>query len=108
MPFIFEKMKIDKRILSIVAFFMFISGIVAPFAPRIFGSDDIAVIFAIVAMSLALIFGVLGRSFLLGKVATIGALIVCVIGTINYVGFRLSANSTASQMQMQTSQAKSR
>jgi hypothetical protein len=91
-------MNTDNRILSIAAFALFISGVVSPFFPRVFGSDDVAVIFGIIATVLALILGLLGRSFLLGKVAAIGALIVCVIGTINYIRFR--SDSGAAELRM--------
>jgi hypothetical protein len=93
-------MNTDKRILSIAAFALFICAVVAPFFPRVFGSDDVAVIFALLATVLALILGFLGRSFLLGKVAAIGALIVCVIGTINYVRFRSDSGAAELRMRM--------
>ena len=94
-------MNTDKRILSTTAFALFICGVVAPFVPRIFGSEDIAVVFAIVGMVLALILGILGRIFLLGKVAAVGALIVCVIGTINYIRFHSDAGADELRMHME-------
>jgi hypothetical protein len=92
-------MNLDKRILSITAFALFIGGVVAPFVPTVFGSDDIAVAFAIVMTILALILGFLGRSFLLGKVGMIGALVVCLIGGINYVLFRMDAAKTRARQE---------
>ena len=94
-------MNTDKRILSITAFTLFICGMVAPFVPTAFGSEDIAVVFTIVATVLALILGILGRIFLLGKVAALGALIVCVIGTINYIRFRSDAGADELRMHME-------
>ena len=94
-------MNTDKRILSVTAFALFVCGIIAPFLPRVFGSDDVAVIFAIIATILALIFGVLSRTFLLGRVAMIGALIVCVIGTINLVRFHSDEGAARMRMQLE-------
>jgi uncharacterized membrane protein len=96
-------MNTDKRILSITAFALFICGVVAPFVPGAFGfgSEDLAVDFAMIATVLALILGFVGRIFLLGKVAAIGALIVCVIGTINYIRFRSDAGADELRMHME-------
>jgi uncharacterized protein YacL len=97
-------MNTDKRILSITAFGLFVCGVIAPFFSRVFGSDDVAVIFAIIAMILALIFGILGRTFLLGKVAMIGALVACLICTINFIRFRSDENAARIKGQLQFEQ----
>jgi hypothetical protein len=96
-------MNTDKRILSITAFVLFICGLVTPLVQGVFSSEDVAIIFAIVATVLALILGILGRSFFLGKVAAVGALIVCVIGTINYIRFR-SDDTGAAELRMHMEQ----
>jgi hypothetical protein len=97
-----NKVNLDRRILSVTAFALFVCGVFAPFVPRFFGSGGLAFVFAIVSMSLALILGILGRIFLLGKVAAIGALIVCVIGTINYICFRYHADAAELRMEQQS------
>lgn len=80
-------MKTDRRVLSIVGFAFLITAIVAPFVGWILISDDGAIVYAVVATLLGLVFGYLGRSFLLGKVALIGSLILIVLGAVNYVRF---------------------
>jgi hypothetical protein len=91
--------------LSITAFALFISGIIAPFVLAVFGLGEVAAIFGIIATVLALIHGILGRSFLLGKVAAIGALIVfCVIGTISYLRFRAAAGAADAELRLRMEQ----
>lgn len=99
-------MKTDKRILSITAFALFISGIVAPFVGGLFGSEDAAVIYAIISTVLALVLGLLGRSFLLGKVAWIGALIMCVVGTVNYILYRSGSKAAELRMEREVQEAR--
>jgi hypothetical protein len=78
-------MELDKRILSISAFALLILGVLPPFVPRIFGSGELGLVFAILATVLALVFGFLGRKFLLGKVAVVGVVVVFIISTTIYI-----------------------
>jgi hypothetical protein len=91
-------MQTDKRILSIAAFALLLVGVFAPLMPRFFPSGDVAVIAGIAAIVLALLFGFIGRDFLLGRVAAIGALILCLVGGVNYVGFTFGKKSAEARM----------
>jgi len=77
----------QKKILPVVAFVLFLTGIVLPFVSRSFASSSAPVALAVVASILSLILGLNTHSFLLGRIAWVGALVVCVLGTINAIRF---------------------
>ena len=70
----------QKHKLSLVAFALFLAGILLPIAT---GSPDGGVLIAITATILALVLGFATRAYLFGRIAWIGALIVTIICSLN-------------------------
>lgn len=95
-------MKRHKRIISIVAFVFLLAAIALPFRAAIHESSasDALITLAIIALVLAIVFGFLGRCFLLGRIAWIGALILCMIGAVNYVRFRSAADESETRLRL--------
>ena len=80
------------RVLSRSAFILFIVGVFLPLFRVAFRGVDItstAIFIGVAAEILALVFGIMSRRSQLGKVAAIGAAIVCLIGGVNLVRFYL-------------------
>jgi hypothetical protein len=82
-----------RHALSVVAFVLFVIGIFLPFLRVTFRDTNIssiAIFSGVAAEILALIFGAISSRSRLGKIAFIGAGIVCLLGVVNLVRFYLS------------------
>ena len=80
----------DKRdgwALSLAAFILFLAGLLLPFVSMAGRPPDGFLIAAPAAMILALIFGAMTWRQRLGKIATIGATVLCLLSVINAVRF---------------------
>ena len=71
----------DKRILSFLALGLFLAALLLPFIIAIFARDELALGFAVVASTLALLFGILSWSERLGRVVTVSlGVLLCAAG----------------------------
>ena len=83
----------DNRVLSLTAFILFIVGVFLPIFRVTFRGVDISsatILIAVGAEILALVFGLISWKRRLGKVAAIGAAIICLLGTVNLIRFYLT------------------
>jgi hypothetical protein len=81
------------RGLSVAAFVLFIIGIFLPFLRVTFRDTNLSSVMifsAVGAEILALAFGAISSRWRLGKIAFIGAGIVCLLGIVNLIRFYLS------------------
>ena len=67
---------------------LFVAGALMPFVLGSYGAGGPAAGFAVVAMLLALLFGILGRRSAGGKVALIGAGAVLLLGVAAFLAYR--------------------
>jgi len=74
-----EPKKRDDHVLSLTAFILFLAGLFLPLIGLIFIGCG--------AVLLALVFGLMSWRRRLGKIAAIGAGMICVIGIINLIRF---------------------
>ena len=81
--------KRDSWALSFTAFILFLVGLFLPFISMAVRRPDALLIAAAAAMILALIFGIMTWRQRLGKIATIGAAVLCLISVINLILFSL-------------------
>ena len=86
----------DKRAnptLALTAFVLFVVGVVLPLLRVTFRGTDISAITILIAVGaeiVALILGCISWRRRLGKIAAVGAAIVCVLGIVNLVRFYLT------------------
>ena len=79
--------KRDDRTLALAAFILFLVGFFLPFLCWTFRLPDALLFAACGAELLALAFGVMSWRWRLGKIATIGAALFCLLGITNLILF---------------------
>lgn len=68
----------DKRILAYLALGLLVGGLLGPFVIALLGGGELAVGFAVVAELLALVFGALSYSEMIGKIVTVMGVVLAV------------------------------
>lgn len=97
-------MDTDRRILSVAAFMLLVVGILAPFVPELLGGtyNGSVIAFALLSLLLSLIFGILSRRFLLGRVAAVMATVAIIAPAVNYYQFHQRREATRREMVRET------
>jgi len=93
------------KIFGNLALGLLVAGLLVPFIIAVFASEQLAMGFGVVAVVLALLFGILGWKHRTGKVVVIITAALVVLAAVNFTLYFGSGKSSESEMQERARQA---